>query len=316
MLQAQFRDAYGQEIALLSEYDGGELAGFWSAVKSVGSAIGSGASAAAGGVVDAANAMGGGIAQIGKSIPAAAKGIASTACGVVNSSLAQQGASMASQIPSGYTQGAAAGIAVGSSLCNMANPPKVPQQPTQFTAKSFLLQAKPAMTTMTAKPMATKPAAAAAAQFPAGSIQWRSSKDGLWHYAVPKAVAKSMGLGATPDVGLLGLGAGFISPWMKPSKFTSPWAVPSLRARYQRQYNWFDVNTADAPYRATWGMGESHAEVGAGAEKAPGVPEVTEKAGKKATTPFYKTWWFWAAVGGGTLVLGGTATYFIRKRKG
>lgn len=325
MLQAQLRDPFGQEITLLDGMQGihGGQLGFsiGGMVSSIGSAISSGASAVAGGVVDAANTVGGGVASGIKAIPSAVGGIASMACGVVQNSAVQQGAALASKVPSSYTQGAAAGVAVGSSICNMANPPKTTTTPT--TAQRLIFQAKPIMTTQKAAPTAAAPTAAAAGQFPAGSIQWRSSKDGLWHYAIPKAVAKTMGLGAAPNIGLLGpkigllggLGQTFVDPWSKAAKFTSPYAMPTLRQRWLRQYNWTSVNTADKPYLATWGLGETHTEVGAGAEAAAGVTQVTEKAGKKATTPFYKTWWFWAAVGGGALAVGGTTVYFIRKRK-
>lgn len=318
MLQAQLRDPLGREITLLDGMHGihGGQLGFsiGGMISSIGSAIGSGASAVAGGVVDAANVVGGGVASGIKAIPSAVGGIASMACGVVQNSSVQQGAALASKVPSSYTQGAAAGVAVGSSICNMANPPKAPT--TATAAKTLLFQAKPIMTTQAAAAPAAAPAAAAS-QLPAGSIQWRSSKDGLWHYAIPKAVAKTMGLGAVPNVSLLGAGLGqtFVNPWMKPAKFTSPYAMPTLRQRWMRQYNWTSVHTADKPYLATWGLGETHTEVGAGAEPAAGVTQVTEKAGKSATTPIYKKWWFWAAIGGGTLAIGGTATYFIRKRK-
>jgi hypothetical protein len=329
MLQAQLRDPFGREITLLDGMQGihGGQLGFsiGGMISSIGSAIGSGASAVAGGVVDAANTVGGGVASGIKSIPSAVGGIASMACGVVNNSTVQQGAALASKVPSSYTQGAAAGVAVGSSICNMANPPKTSSQ---TATKVNLMQFKPSMAavqqTAAAAAQAAPAQTAAQSQFPAGSIQWQSSKDGLWHYAIPKAVAKTMGLGATPDIGLLGprigfLGAGlgqtFVDPWTKAAKFTSPYAMPTLRQRWLRQYNWTSVNTADKPYLATWGLGETHTEVGAGAAQAPGVSVVTESAGKKATTPFYKKWWFWAAVGGGVLATGGTAVYFIRKRK-
>ena len=302
MLQAHYDGPLGYDVQLLDGQLGFSITG---AFKTVGGALKSGASAVGGGIVDSANAVGSGIIQAGKALPSAAGAIAKGACGLVSNSSIQQGASIASKVPNPYAQGVSKGIAVGAGICNMAFPPKTPQMPTQTAGKTGVLPKMKVAQVLQAK-----------SKLPPGSIQWQSSKTGQWIYAIPKGSA--LGMPVIDALNGMGLGAqGFISPWLKPGKFTSPYDIPPgqfKKAYWRRQYNWYDTNTADAPYRATWGISATHTVAGGGASPDPGATTVTEKAGKKATAPFYKKWWFWLAVAGGTAALG-TGAYLIFRRK-
>lgn len=322
MLQAQLRDPFGREITLL---DNGQL-GFsiGGMISSIGSAIAGGAGAAAsaaGSLVNATTAVSGGLIAGLKPVGSILSSAASLACGVVQNSAVQQGAGIASQVPNPYAQGAATGVQVGNAICNMANPPRTA---TSATA------AAPAVTMTALHPMVATAAAApaAAATYPAGTVTWKSSKTGMWVVAVPKAVAKSMGLGATPltllgpkpPFGFMGPKIGLLGAAAPQQKFQDAWpygGIPAKNALYMRQYNWTSVKTADSPYLATWGagLGGDLVVAGSSATQPAGVTVIAESEGESRSTPIYKKWWFWAAIGGGLLATG-TATYFVvRKRK-
>jgi hypothetical protein len=261
------------------------------ATNSMKIAVNSGADAAAGGIINSANAVAAGVIQAGKMLPSIAAATAAGPCGLVRDPSIQQGASFASKAPSVWAQGTSKAVAAGTGICNVAHQPTSCSMPIQ-TAGWARTPATVSPPTPGVTVTATPPA------LPPGSIQWQDSRTGQWIYAAPKGSA--LGL-ATIEALNGALGAqGFISPWLKPSRYTSPYAVPPglyKKTLWRRQFNWFDVNTADNPYHSTWGVGESHTVVGSGSTPDPTAKTVTEKEGKAATTPVYKKWWFWTAIG-------------------
>jgi hypothetical protein len=296
MLQAHFRGPLGEDIQLLDGQLGFSVKG---SVNTLETALRRSTFPLPGQVVNSANSVGAGIIQAGKALPAAAGVAANIGCGLVRHPATPQGAAFTSHVPNPFAQGIAKSVEVGTGICNMMSTPAMRAMPTQSSGWA---------------PVRQRETVASSTALPPGSIQWQN-RSGRWTYAAPKTKTLSGALGWAT---IKSLGApGFVSPWIPPGKFTSPTAIVPGRFKktlWQRQYNWYDVNTADSPYRTTWGIGETHSIVGMGPMAVMEAMVVTEAEGKNATTPIYKKWWFWALIGGGAVAIGGS-TYTIYKRR-
>ena len=206
-----------------------------------------------------------------------AKDAAKTACGIINNPMAGGIATGLLTKAVGSDTGNSITKAAGyaSQACGSMFPKKTTTQTQKTTG-----------TTPTKKPAAKK--------YPAGSITWKN-KMGVWVIAIPKGTMLSgSGLGAL--VHGFGLGDGQLGALV----------------------HGFGLGSSDVgfiyPQIGDPGLGETHTVVGTSATQPTGVQVVTEKAGKSATTPIYKKWWFWAAIGGGVVTLG-TGGYFLFRRK-
>jgi hypothetical protein len=120
-------------------------------------------------------------------------------------------------------------------------------------------------------------------KFPAGSIQWQN-KLLTWTVAIPKGTMLSGHPGLGAYVHGFGLGA---------------------------HVHGFGLGNAAL---GNSGFGETHVVATTSATAVPEVRVVSESEGKRATTPFHKTLWFWAAVAGGVATIG-TGTYLVFRRK-
>jgi hypothetical protein len=121
----------------------------------------------------------------------------------------------------------------------------------------------------------TTPTAPAKKQYPAGTLYYLDPKTRMYMVALPIGA----GLGCVGGDCMMGLGQYVLFP--------GGWGALGADATHTPP-----TPTAEQP--------------GAPAQQT--TKDVVEKA--SGTTPFWKKWWFWTAVGGGTLALG-TGTYFV-----
>ena len=240
-------------------------------------------------VRDAAGTVADGVGDLanwtGRSVESVARGAGNLWCDVTTNSSAQTAAALAALYPDPYSKGAAAGMAVNTAMCSAARGPGQPT--TQPTIGPVLPVSKP-------KTIAQR--------LPPGSLQAQIPGTAKWMYAIPK------GSVLTP---LSGNGLGSVSPWLGRG-FVSP-SARSLNQRIQRQYSWYDVNTADQPYLVAWGLAQPFAIVGTG-ERSDKAAVVDPKTLKSQTTPVYKKWWFWAAIASSAAAVG-AGGYLAFRRK-
>lgn len=286
MLQAQFQNAAG-EMELLDEFSDypPHLDGVFDTVKSwVSDAAGVASTAVQTGI---------------KAGEAALR----LTCGVAQNESVRQGAGMAANLPDPRAQGVAQGVNTANAICSAVGPKPKTAAPVPAAGVQPIKQMKVAKVALP--------------KYPAGTIGAFDPKMARFRIAIP--------IGA----GLRGYGFGYgfgnglpvpVNPVPADMPLHALLQHDSLKIRApQKSGNWWAVNTADYPYKATFGLGAAmtHQEVAAEASLPMGVAQVPLSLFNKSTgqTPWFAKPWVWAAIGGGALAVGGGAYYVMRRRR-